>query len=325
VPSITLAQGLNEALRYCMRRDDRVLVMGEDVGKAGGVFRVTDKLQQEFGEQRVIDTPLAESGIVGTGIGLAIYGFKPVCEMQFDGFTYPAFEQIISHLAKYRSRTMGKLPLGVVLRIPYGGGIGAVEHHSESLESYFTHTAGLKVVTPSTPSDAFALLVEAIEDPDPVIFLEPKRRYWIREEVELPVASNGDRRKARIVREGTDVTILTYGPSVRTVEDAVAEATKDGVSCEVIDLRWLNPLDLETIMASVKKTGRAVVVAEAPVTGSFSAELAARISEDDFLSLNAPVIRVGGYDIPYPPAKVEDLYLPDLDRVLDAVDKVLNY
>jgi 2-oxoisovalerate dehydrogenase E1 component subunit beta len=325
MPSITLAQGLNEALRYCMQRDDRVLVMGEDVGRAGGVFRVTDKLQQEFGEQRVIDTPLAESGIVGTGIGLAIYGFKPVCEMQFDGFTYPAFEQIISHLAKYRSRTMGKLPLSVVVRIPYGGGIGAVEHHSESLEAYFTHTAGLKVVTPSTPSDAFALLVEAIEDPDPVIFLEPKRRYWIREDVELPVVSNGDGRKARIVHEGTDVTILTYGPSVRTVEDAVAEATKDGVSCEVIDLRWLNPLDIETIMASVKKTGRAVVVTEASVTGSFSAELAARISEDDFLSLNAPVIRVGGYDIPYPPAKVEDLYLPDLDRVLDAIDKVLNY
>ncbi|MGZ4205867.1 MAG: alpha-ketoacid dehydrogenase subunit beta [Actinomycetota bacterium] len=324
MPTITLAQGLNEALRYCMQRDDHVLVMGEDVGRAGGVFRVTDKLQQEFGEQRVIDTPLAESGIVGTGIGLAIYGYKPVCEMQFDGFTYPAFEQITSHLAKYRSRTMGKLPLSVVIRIPYGGGIGAVEHHSESLEAYFTHTPGLKIVTPSTPSDAFSLLVQAIEDPDPVIFLEPKRRYWIRQEVELPV-TNGTSRAARIVREGTDVTILTYGPSVRTVEDAAAEAEKDGVSCEVIDLRWLNPLDVDTIMTSVKKTGRAVVVTEAPVTGSFAAEIAARISEDDFLSLNAPVLRVGGYDIPYPPAKVEDLYLPDLDRVLDAVDRVLNY
>ncbi|MGZ4128796.1 MAG: alpha-ketoacid dehydrogenase subunit beta [Actinomycetota bacterium] len=324
MPTITLAQGLNEALRYCMQRDDHVLVMGEDVGRAGGVFRVTDKLQQEFGEQRVIDTPLAESGIVGTGIGLAIYGYKPVCEMQFDGFTYPAFEQITSHLAKYRSRTMGKLPLSVVIRIPYGGGIGAVEHHSESLEAYFTHTPGLKIVTPSTPADAFSLLVQAIEDPDPVIFLEPKRRYWIRQEVELPV-TNGTSRAARIVREGTDVTILTYGPSVRTVEDAAAEAEKDGVSCEVIDLRWLNPLDVDTIMTSVKKTGRAVVVTEAPVTGSFAAEIAARISEDDFLSLNAPVLRVGGYDIPYPPAKVEDLYLPDLDRVLDAVDRVLNY
>jgi len=323
--AITLAQGLNEALRYSMKKDDRVVVMGEDVGRAGGVFRVTDKLQEEFGEARVIDTPLAESGIVGAGIGLAIYGFKPVCEMQFDGFTYPAFEQITSHLAKYRSRTMGKLPLSVVIRIPYGGGIGAVEHHSESLEAYFTHTAGLKVVTPSTPSDGFRLLVQAIEDPDPVIFLEPKRRYWIREDVELPVTNGTPPGQARIVREGTDVTILTYGPSVRTVEDAAEEAAKDGVSCEVVDLRWLNPLDVDTVMASVKKTGRAVVVAEAPVTGSFSGELAARIAEDDFLSLNAPVIRVGGYDIPYPPAKLEDMYLPDIDRVLDAVDRVLNY
>ncbi|HVL32989.1 MAG TPA: alpha-ketoacid dehydrogenase subunit beta [Actinomycetota bacterium] len=322
---MTMAQALNEALRYSMKRDDRVIVMGEDVGLAGGVFRVTDKLQQEFGEERVIDTPLAESGIIGTGIGLAIYGFRPVCEMQFDGFTYPAFEQIISHLAKYRSRTMGKLPLSVVVRIPFGGGIGAVEHHSESLESYFTHTAGLKVVSPSTPSDAFALLVQAIEDPDPVIFLEPKRRYWIREEFDVPVGNALPRGKARIVREGTDVTLITYGPSVRTVEEAAAEASNDGVSCEVIDLRWLNPLDIDTIMASVRKTGRAVVVTEAPVTGSFAGELAARIAEDDFLSLNAPVLRVGGFDIPYPPAKVEDLHLPDLDRVLDAVDSVLNY
>jgi 2-oxoisovalerate dehydrogenase E1 component beta subunit len=323
--SVTLAQALNEALKYCMRKDDRVMVMGEDVGRAGGVFRITDGLQKEFGEQRVIDTPLAESGIVGTGLGFAVYGFKPVCEMQFDGFTYPAFEQIVSHVAKYRSRTMGKLPLPMVIRIPYGGGIGAVEHHSESLEAYFTHTAGLKVVSPSRPSDAFSLLVQAIEDPDPVIFLEPKRRYYVREDIELPVSDPLPFGKARIVRDGTDVTILTYGPSVRTVEDAATEAAKDGVSCEIIDLRSLTPLDLETIMASVKKTGRAVVVSEAPVTGSFAGEIAARISEDDFLSLNAPVLRVGGYDIPYPPAKVEDHHLPDLDRVLDAVDSVLNY
>ena len=322
---ITLAVALNEALRYCMRRDDRVLVMGEDVGRAGGVFRVTDKLQAEFGEQRVIDTPLAESGIIGTGVGLAIYGFKPVCEMQFDGFTYPAFEQIVSHVAKYRARTSGKLPLGMVIRIPFGGGIGAVEHHSESLEAYFTHTAGLKVVTPSTPSDAFSLLVQAIEDPDPVIFLEPKRRYWIREDVTLPVADPAPPGRARIVRSGTDVTIITYGPSVKTVEEAAAEAANDDVSCEVIDLRWLNPLDLDTVMTSVRKTGRAVVVSEAPITGSFAGEIAARIAEDDFLSLHAPVLRVGGFDIPYPPAKLEDLHLPDLDRVLDAVDAVLNY
>lgn len=330
MPNITLAQALNEALRYCMTKDERVLCLGEDVGRSGGVFRITDKLQQEFGEWRSIDTPLAESGIIGAAIGMAIYGFKPVAEMQFDGFTYPAFEQLTSHLAKYRSRTMGKLPLSMVVRIPYGGGIGAVEHHSESLEAYFTHTAGLKVVTPSTPSEAFSLLVEAIEDPDPVIFLEPKRRYWIREDVELPAAgdahtSTAQIGKARIVRAGNDVTIITYGPSVKTVEEAADEAAKDEVSCEVIDLRSLNPLDLETIMTSVKKTGRAVVVTEAPVTGSFAGEIAARIAEDDFLSLQAPVLRVGGYDIPYPPAKLEELHLPDIDRVLDAVDAVLNY
>jgi 2-oxoisovalerate dehydrogenase E1 component beta subunit len=319
MPNITMAQALNEALRYCMKKDDRVLCMGEDVGRSGGVFRITDKLQQEFGEWRSIDTPLAESGIIGTAIGMAIYGYRPVAEMQFDG-------QITSHVAKYRSRTMGQLNLPMVIRIPYGGGIGAVEHHSESLEAYFTHTAGLKVVTPSTPSEAFSLLVEAIEDPDPVIFLEPKRRYWIREDVDLPVA-NGEKKigKARIVRAGTDVTIITYGPSVKTVEEAADEAAKDEVSCEVIDIRSLNPLDIDTIMASVKKTGRAVVVTEAPMTGSFAGEIAARISEVDFLSLQAPVLRVGGYDIPYPPAKLEDLHLPDIDRVLDAVDAVLNY
>lgn len=325
MPAVTMAQALNEALRYCMQNDDRVMVMGEDVGAAGGVFRITDRLQSEFGEQRVIDTPLAESGIVGTGIGLAMYGYKPVCEIQFDGFAYPAFNQIISHLAKFRARTMSKITLPMVVRIPYGGGIGAVEHHSESHEAYFAHTAGLKVVTPASPSDAFRLLVASIEDPDPVIFLEPKRRYWIREDVELPIEERLPLGRARIVREGTDVSIITYGPSVRTVEEAAREAARDEVSCEVIDLRTLTPLDLETIMASVRKTGRAVVVTEAPVTGSFAAEIAARIAEDDFLSLHAPVLRVGGWDIPYPPAKVEDLHIPDLDRVLDAVDAVLNY
>jgi len=325
MPTITLAQALNEALRHSMREDDRVLVMGEDVGRAGGVFRITDKLQAEFGEERVIDTPLAESGIVGTAIGMAIYGFKPVCEMQFDGFTYPAFEQITSHLAKYRSRTMGKLNLPVVVRIPFGGGIGAVEHHSESIEAYFTHTAGLKVVTPSTPKDAFSLLVKAIQDPDPVIFLEPKRRYWIREDVDLPVLNGLPLGRANLVREGTDVTLISYGPSMRVVIDAADAAAEDEVSCEVIDLRSLVPFDYDTVMNSVSKTGRAVVVSEAPVTGSFASEIAARIQEDDFLSLQAPVLRVGGYDIPYPPAKVEDLHLPDIDRVLDAVDKVLNY
>ncbi|MEX2557534.1 MAG: alpha-ketoacid dehydrogenase subunit beta [Actinomycetota bacterium] len=324
MPQVTMAAALNEALRYSMRNDPHVIILGEDVGKLGGVFRITDKLQEEFGEERVLDTPLAESGIVGSAIGMAMYGLRPVCEMQFDGFTYPAFEQIVSHLAKYGFRSRGRMRLPIVVRIPYGGGIGAVEHHSESLEAYFTHTAGLKVVTPSTPSDAFSLLVRSIEDPDPVIFLEPKRRYWIREDVDLkpnglPIG------KAAIRNEGTDVTLITYGPSVRTCQEAVEEAAADGVSIELIDLRTLVPLDLDTIMASVRKTGRAVVVHEAQVTGGFGGEIAARIMEDDFLSLQAPVIRVGGFDIPYPPAKLEDVHLPDLDRVLDAVDKVLNY
>ena len=324
MPQVTMAAALNEALRYCMREDSRVIVLGEDVGRLGGVFRITDKLQEEFGEERVLDTPLAESGIVGSAIGMAMYGLRPVCEMQFDGFTYPAFEQIVSHLAKYGSRSRGRMRLPVVIRIPYGGGIGAVEHHSESLEAYFTHTAGLKVVTPSTPTDAFSLLVRSIQDPDPVIFLEPKRRYWIREDVELkpnglPIG------KAQIRCEGSDVTLITYGPSVRTCQEACEEAAADGVEIELIDLRSLVPLDLTTIMESVRKTGRAVVVHEAQVTSGFGGEIAARIMEDDFLSLQAPVVRVGGFDIPYPPAKLEDVHLPDVDRVLDAVDKVLNY
>lgn len=324
MPTVTMAAALNEALRFAMNEDQHVVILGEDVGRLGGVFRITDKLQQEFGEERVLDTPLAESGIVGAAIGMAMYGLRPVCEMQFDGFTYPAFEQIVSHLAKYGSRSRGRMRLPVVIRIPYGGGIGAVEHHSESLEAYFTHTAGLKVVTPSTPSDAFSLLVRSIQDPDPVIFLEPKRRYWIREDVELkpnglPIG------KARILREGGDVTLISYGPSIRTCQEACEEASADGVEIELIDLRSLVPLDLDTIMESVKKTGRAVVVHEAQVTSGFGGEIAARIMEDDFLSLQAPVVRVGGFDIPYPPAKLEDVHLPDVDRVLDAVDKVLKY
>jgi 2-oxoisovalerate dehydrogenase E1 component beta subunit len=324
VPQMTMAQALNEAMRYCLRNDSRVIILGEDVGKLGGVFRVTDKLQEEFGENRVLDTPLAESGIIGSAIGMAMYGMRPIAEMQFDGFTYPAFEQIVSHVAKYGFRSRGRMRLPIVIRIPFGGGIGAVEHHSESPEAYFTHTAGLKVVTPSSPSDAFNLLVRAIQDPDPVVFFEPKRRYWIREDVDL--TPNGlPLGKARVLREGTDVTLITYGPTVRTCQDACEEAAADGVEVELIDLRSLVPLDLETLMESVRKTGRAVVVHEAQVTSGFGGEVAARIMEDDFLSLHAPVIRVGGFDIPYPPAKLEDVHLPDIDRVLDAVDKVLNY
>lgn len=322
--SITLAQGLNEALRHSLRDDKSVIVMGEDVGFNGGVFRITDKLQSEFGEERVLDTPLAESGIVGTAIGMAMYGMKPVCEMQFDGFTYPAFEQIVSHLAKYGSRTKGRMRLPVVVRIPYGGGIGAVEHHSESPEAYFVHTAGLKVVCPSTPSDAYSMLIESIQSPDPVIFFEPKRRYWIKEEVELPVKTEPIG-KALVRRTGTDVTIISYGPMMRVALDAAEEAAADGVECEVVDLRSLVPLDIETVLASVKKTGRAIIVHEASVTCGVGAEVAARIAEADFTSLEAPVLRVGGWDIPYPPAKLEEEHLPDVDRVLDALDQVLNY
>jgi pyruvate dehydrogenase E1 component beta subunit len=324
VAQVTLAQALNQALRDALTKDNRVLIWGEDVGKLGGVFRITDKLQAEFGEDRVMDTPLAESGIVGAAIGMAIYGFKPICEMQFDGFTYPAFEQIISHVAKYGSRSRGRMKLPMVIRIPFGGGIGAVEHHSESIEAYFVHTAGLKVVIPSTPSDAYSLLVASIEDPDPVVFLEPKRRYWVKEDIDLP--TNGlPIGKAAVRRQGSDATLISYGPMMRVCLDAAEEAAGDGIEVEVIDLRSLVPLDLDTILASVQKTGRAVVVHEAQATGGVGAEIAARIAEDDFTSLEAPVLRVGGYDIPYPPAKLEDQHLPDLDRVLDAVDHVLNY
>ncbi|HVL90035.1 MAG TPA: alpha-ketoacid dehydrogenase subunit beta [Actinomycetota bacterium] len=322
--SVTLAQSLNEALRASLRDDDRVVVMGEDVGINGGVFRITDKLQAEFGEERVIDTPLAESGIVGTAIGMAMYGLKPVCEMQFDGFTYPAFEQLVSHLAKFGMRSKGKFRPSVVVRIPYGGGIGAVEHHSESPEAYFAHTAGLRVVCPSTPSDAYSLLIESIQSPDPVIFFEPKRRYWIKEEVDLPTTTQ-PMGNAVVRREGTDVTLISYGPMMRVALDAAEEASSDGVGVEVIDLRTISPLDVGTVLESVRKTGRAVIVHEANVSFGVGAELAARIAEADFTSLEAPVIRVGGWDMPYPPAKLEEEYLPDVDRVLDALDAVLNY
>ncbi|GAC1409600.1 MAG: alpha-ketoacid dehydrogenase subunit beta [Actinomycetota bacterium] len=324
MPSITLAQGLNEALRTSLRDDKNVIVMGEDVGLNGGVFRITDKLQAEFGEDRVIDTPLAEAGIVGTAIGMAMYGLKPVCEMQFDGFTYPAFEQLVSHLAKYGSRSKGRMRLPVVVRIPYGGGIGAVEHHSESPEAYFVHTAGLKVVCPSTPADAYSMLVEAVQSPDPIIFFEPKRRYWIKDEVELP-AKTEPIGKAVVRREGTDVTLISYGPMMRVALDAADEAAADNIAVEVIDLRSLVPLDIDTVVASVRKTGRAVIVHEAAITCGVGAEVAARISEADFDALEAPVLRVGGWDIPYPPAKLEEEHLPDVDRVLDALDAVLNY
>ncbi|HEX6919907.1 MAG TPA: alpha-ketoacid dehydrogenase subunit beta [Actinomycetes bacterium] len=324
---ITLAKGINMGLRKAMEADSKVLVMGEDVGKLGGVFRVTDGLQKDFGEDRVIDTPLAESGIIGTAIGLALRGYRPVCEIQFDGFVYPAFDQIVSQLAKMRARALGKVSLPVVIRIPVGGGIGAVEHHSESNEAYFAHTAGLKVVACSNPVDAYFMIQQAITTDDPVILYEPKRRYWEKADLDesLTLDQAAPLHAARVLREGTDVTVAAYGPMVKTAVDAATAAAEEGRSLEVVDLRSLSPLDMPTLRASVEKTGRLVVVHEAPTFLGMGAEVAARVTESCFYSLEAPVIRVGGFDTPYPPSRVEEEYLPDLDRILDAVDRSLAF
>jgi len=323
----TLAKGITTGLRAALEADPKVLLMGEDIGVLGGVFRVTDGLAKDFGEHRVIDTPLAESGIVGTAIGLALRGYRPVCEIQFDGFVYPAFNQIVSQLAKMRARSLGAVALPVVVRIPVGGGIGAVEHHSESNEAYFAHTAGLRVVCCADPVDAQFMIQQAIASDDPVIFYEPKRRYWDRADVPdgMTLADALPLHRARVVREGEHVTLAAYGPMVKTCVEAAAAADQEGHSLEVVDLRSLSPLDVDTLAGSVEKTGRLVVVHEAPTFLGMGAEIAARITERCFYSLQAPVLRVGGYDIPYPPSKFEDDFLPDLDRVLDAVDRSLAH
>jgi len=308
VTVLTLSKALNEGLRKSLEADPKVLIMGEDVGKLGGVFRVTDGLQKDFGESRVVDTPLAESGIVGTAIGLALRGYRPVCEIQFDGFVFPAFDQIVSQLAKQRLRSLGKVKMPVVIRIPCGGGIGAVEHHSESPEVYFVHAAGLRVVACSGPADAFTMIQQSIASDDPVIFFEPKRRYWDKAEVDT----------------AADLS-AAYGPLVRTCVEAAVAAREDGRSVDVIDLRSLSPLDIGTVVASVRKTGRCVVVHEAPVTAGLGAEIAARVTQECFYHLEAPVLRVGGFSTPYPPSRLEEHYLPDLDRVLDAVDRVFAF
>ncbi|MGE2728841.1 alpha-ketoacid dehydrogenase subunit beta [Mycolicibacterium vaccae] len=317
---LSMAQAINRALHDAMRADRRVLVFGEDVATLGGVFRVTEGLSESFGAQRCFDTPLAESAIVGIAIGMAIRGMVPVPEIQFDGFAAPAFDQMVSHLAKYRMRTRGDVDMPVTVRIPSFGGIGAVEHHSESTETYWVHTAGLKVVTPATPTDAYWLLRYAITCRDPVIFLEPKRRYWARDVVDFdnPAPRIG---RAEIRRSGDDVTVITYGPLVATALNA-AEITS--ASLEVVDLRSLNPLDFDTVAASVRKTGRAVVMHEGPRTLGFGAELAARIQEECFYELEAPVLRATGFDTPYPPARLEKLWLPGVDRLLDCVEKAMT-
>ncbi|MET8256183.1 alpha-ketoacid dehydrogenase subunit beta [Micromonospora sp. NPDC005553] len=325
--TLTIGKALNTGLRRALENDPKVIIMGEDVGKLGGVFRITDGLQKDFGDQRVIDTPLAESGIIGTAVGLAIRGYRPVCEIQFDGFVYPAYDQIVSQVAKMHYRSGGKLSIPMVIRIPFGGGIGAVEHHSESPEAYFAHTAGLKVVTCSNPQDAYVMIQQAIASDDPIVFLEPKRRYWEKGQVDLdaPLSDAYPLHSARVVRPGTDVTVLAYGPMVRTCLEAATAAAEDGRELEVIDLRSLSPLDLTAAYESVKRTGRVVVVHEAPSNIGLGAELAARITEECFYSLESPVLRVTGFDTPYPAARVEEEYLPDLDRVLDAVDRTFGW
>jgi pyruvate dehydrogenase E1 component beta subunit len=317
---LTMAKAINHALHDAMAADDRVLVFGEDVAQLGGVFRVTEGLAETFGEGRCFDTPLAESAIIGIAIGMAIRGFLPVPEIQFDGFSYPAFDQIVSHLAKYRMRTHGDVDMPVTVRIPSFGGIGAVEHHSESTESYWLHTAGLKVVVPATPTDAYWLLRHSIAARDPVIYLEPKRRYWGRETVDtttpgLPIG------QAAIPRPGRDVTVITYGSLVGT---ALSAADHCGWDLEVVDLRSLNPLDFGTVAASIRRTGRAIVMHEGPRTLGFGAELAARIQEELFYELEAPVLRACGFDTPYPPARLEKIWLPGPDRLLDCVERAMG-
>ncbi|GAA4713115.1 alpha-ketoacid dehydrogenase subunit beta [Pedococcus ginsenosidimutans] len=322
--TMTIAKGINNGLRAAMERDPKVVLMGEDIGKLGGVFRVTDGLQKDFGEDRVIDTPLAEAGIVGTAIGMALRGYRPVVEIQFDGFIYPAFDHIVSQVAKMRARSLGKVKLPMVIRIPVGGGIGAVEHHSESNEAYFAHTAGLKVVCCSNAEDAYWMIQQAIESDDPVLFYEPKRRYWDKGEVDESAAPR-PLLAAKVVREGSDATLVAYGPMVKTCLQAAEAAAAEGKDLEVIDLRTLSPLDLDTVVASVEKTGRTIVVHEASTFLGMGAEIAAALQQRCFYHLEAPVLRVGGYNLPYPPSKLEEEFLPDLDRVLDAVDRSLAF
>jgi 2-oxoisovalerate dehydrogenase E1 component beta subunit len=322
--TMPFSKALNAGLRKAMEDDDKVLLMGEDIGKLGGVFRVTEHLQRDFGEQRVLDTPLAESGIVGTAIGLAMAGFRPVIEIQFDGFVFPAFDQITTQLAKLTNRHEGALSLPIVIRIPYGGHIGAVEHHQESPEAYFSHTPGLRVVSPSTPNDAYWMIQEAIASNDPVIFMEPKSRYWPKGEVELD-ASALPLHSSRVVRSGSDVTLVGHGAMVTTLLQAAALAEAEGTSCEVVDVRSLSPIDYEPILNSVRKTGRMVYAQEAPGHTSIGSEVAATVMERAFYALEAPVLRVSGYDTPFPPAKLEGTYLPDADRILEAVDRSLAY
>lgn len=322
--TMTMAKALNEGLRRSMEKDKRVLLMGEDIGKLGGVFRITDGLQKDFGEDRVIDAPLAESAIVGTAVGLAVRGYRTVVEIQFDGFVYPAFDQIVSQVAKLHKRTDGVYTMGLVIRLPFQGGIGAIEHHSESPEAYFAHTAGLRVVACATPNDAYWMIQQSVEHDDPIIFCEPKSRYWEKGEVDLDNPPRG-LFDAVVRREGTDVTLIGYGSLVKTALRAAEAAEGEGVSVEVIDARSLSPLDLDTMAASLEKTGRLIVIQEAPHMASIGSEMVAELSERCFYSLRAPGIRVSGYHVPYPPSRIEEEFRPNVDRILDAIDRVMGF
>ncbi|MHA7189515.1 alpha-ketoacid dehydrogenase subunit beta [Arthrobacter sp. MDT2-16] len=322
--TMTIAKAINEGLRASLANDPKTLLMGEDIGELGGVYRVTDGLKKDFGALRVVDSPLAESGIIGTAIGLALRGYRPVCEIQFDGFVFPGFNQITTQLAKLRTRSDGMLSAPVVIRIPYGGGIGSVEHHSESPEALFAHTAGLRIITPSNAQDAYWMIQQAVTCEDPVIVFEPKRRYWLKGEVDTS-APAADPFSAQVLRQGSDATIVAYGPLVPVALAAAAAAEDDGRQVEVIDLRSISPIDFDTVTESVTRTGRLIVAHEAPTFGGIGGEIAARISERAFLSLEAPVIRVGGFHMPYPVARVEEQYLPDIDRILEALDRAFAY
>lgn len=323
---VTFAKALNRALADAMQADPTVLMFGEDVGTLGGVFRITDGLTARFGEDRCFDTPLAESGIMGLAVGMAMNGMRPVVEMQFDAFAYPAFEQVVSHVAKMANRTRGAVRLPIVIRIPYAGGIGGVEHHCDSSEAYYAHTPGLTVLAPATVADAYTMLRDAIDSPDPVVFLEPKKLYFSKEDTDLdalaqarPASGIG---RAVIAREGTDATLISYGPSVATALAAAEVAAAEGRSLQVVDVRSLVPFDDETVCQAVRSTGRAVVIAEAPGFASVASEIVARVQERCFHSLAAPVRRVTGFDIPFPAPKLEQYQLPSVDRILDVVDEL---
>ncbi|AUI52148.1 alpha-ketoacid dehydrogenase subunit beta [Arthrobacter crystallopoietes] len=323
--TMTFGRAINTGLRKAMEHDSKVVLIGEDIGKLGGVFRITDELQKDFGAHRVIDAPLAESAILGTAVGMAYRGYRPVCEIQFDGFIYPAFNQIVSQVAKLHYRTQGRVKMPLTIRVPFGGGIGAAEHHSESPEAYFMHTSGLRVISVSNPQDAFAMIQQAIACDDPVLFFEPKRRYHVKGEVDEEVdLASFPLEQARVEIPGDDVTLVAYGALVQLAKDAALAAREEGLSVEVIDLRSLSPLDFATLEASVRKTGRLVITHEAAMTGGLGAEVAASITERCFYHLEHAPVRVTGFDIPYPPAKMEHHHLPDLDRILDGVDRALG-